>query len=206
MCKMKLIAITILLAIGVLCSEGYCSDKIIMLPKQLSKIKLGMSYTELKQMFPKARDAVGKPEEEILVFDYLDNIKDSDIWQSIAYDFKNGKLVSISLLREDRIEEKPYQYINNVIRVAIAEYGEKYSKKISLDPNLIPNPVLVWDEKTFKVYLCFSPIKHNEKQIRNSIRLTFALPERKFQELFSLPTFDLLEQKLFDLLIINQSR
>jgi hypothetical protein len=195
------IAISISLAfflVGIFTVSGYSAEMMILLPKSVERVHLGMSYAELKKEFPKSRDISGNAEDSILVGDFFHA---EPMWDSIMYDFEKGKLASFSLLKGVVKAEGVKEVIPVVITRALREYGKDFGKKISFDPSKRMHPVFIWAKNEFKVYLSYSPTKLIDHGRQVSIRLTFATPDRKLTELFELPTQADMEEALFNILI-----
>ena len=191
------------LTIQLFISNAYGAEEIILYPNALQKVHLGMSYSELKKLFPKAQDLAGTPDQDVVTVDFIQN---DQLWDSVMYDFKTGKLVSISLLSGAVKSDGVKDVIPQVLREVLKKYGKDFQKRINLESKNELQPLFVWTKKEHIVTLSYTPERNIKKTKRPQVVFRISAPERKLSELFQVPPPEVIEAALFDLLISESDR
>ena len=182
--------------------NAYSNEEIILLPKKIEKVHLGMEYKIFKELFPKSRNMLATGADgRVLVGDYF---QDDNIWDSVGYDFIDDYLSSFSLMRGVTKLDNMNEVLQDVLSKTIEQYGADFSKRIVKGTGEMEmQPLFFWNEKDFNVYLSYIPDNQIAKGKRPGISLTYAISSRKINELFEIPAQQKIEESLFEAIVGN---
>ena len=158
-----------------------------------ANVRLGMTVEELLTARPGIHGWQELQEADLQSvpdFSVAEFLPANGLWEGVMYNFENGRLVSLSLVRGGIRTEGTWEAIQEAVRLAIAQFGKDFEKRVVLAPGdngYFLCPLLCWTTPERNLFLSFGRHTRASGAEVNRLRLTVAAKDKATHELFALP-------------------